>query len=159
MLNVQTVGVVVRLFAVWLATWALRNLPSFWIFNVPGTTPEMRSYALVVSILMLLIAITLWFFPLTVASKLISGKATAEYPTFSLEQIQSAGASLLGLWVLSSAVPNLGFYAVAIFVTGATVESGTYASIARLVIEVVIGLWLLFGARGIFGLVHWARGR
>ena len=108
---------------------------------------------------MLLIAIGLWFFPLTVASKLISGKTTTEYPAISLDQIQSVGASLLGLWVLSSAVPNLGYYAIAIFATGATVESGAFATIVRLTIEVVIGLWLLFGARGIFGIVQWSRGR
>ena len=64
---------------------------------------------------------------------------------------------MLGLWLLSSALPTAGYYAVAIYGSGAQLSRANYAALTQLAIELVVSLWLLFGARGIFRLVQLAR--
>jgi hypothetical protein len=158
MLNVQIVGVAIRLFAIWLGTWGLRALLPFSIYNQAGVTTEARFYTLGVSVAMFLVALGLWLFPLSVANKLIPGSASADYPTLSAELLQRTGASLLGLWVLSNAVPESA-YAIILFSTSPSTIEGPffYPMIVRMVLNLAIGVWLLFGARGLFGLVQLAR--
>jgi hypothetical protein len=127
------------------------------LFDLPNVTAGMRIFTLAFSIAMLLVAVTLWYFPLTVARKIVPGPASADYPVLSVEQFQRVGATLLGLWLLTGTLPNIGYYAVAIFANDAHIERSAYASILRLSIELAIGLWLLFGARGIARLVQFAR--
>ena len=150
MLNIQLVAIVVRLFAVSLVTYALRNLPAFWIFNQPEVTLEQRLYTVGFSILMLMVAIGLWLFPFTAAKKLVPDQSASEYPTLSEEQLQRTATSLLGLWTLIDAVPNGGYAVVALSMRSAPLDGAVYSTIARIIVEVAIGIWLLFGAKGLW---------
>jgi hypothetical protein len=107
-------------------------------------------------------AIALWMFPLTVARKLLP-KETLDEPTrLPMGQIERAGFCLLGLWVLTNAIPGLFYYAVMVYhFTGPDarheLRTENLAGLLHNVIEFGLGVWLLFGARGLLGLIRWAR--
>lgn len=160
----QFVALGVRLFCVWLAIYILRSVPAYWI-----AISDQRSAGTAAAVVMATlaffaaIALLLWLFPLTVARKLLSRSAldqTVALPPH--EQIERAGFCLMGLWLLTRAIPVLVFEAFLSHLdapTGATVElrPQDYAAIAEHLVELAIALWLLFGARGLRGLLTWAR--
>ena len=163
MTNAQIVALGVRLFSIWLVLYMLGQMPSLWAFVKQGK-PDPISTALVmgVSAVLILVAIGLWNFPLAVARKLLPN-ATLDQPTpLPVEQIQRAGFCLLGLWVLTKSVPDLTYQAV-LFVTSArqngpvTFDEGAYPYVAHSIVELLIGVWLLLGARGLLGVLRWAR--
>jgi len=164
MTNAQVVALGVRLFSIWLALYLIRYAPALWSANIEQF-PESRAAGtviIVVSIVLIAVTIALWLFPLAVARKLIP-KATLDQPTpLPVDQLQSAGFCLLGLWVLTEAVPRFVYMAFIVYHSTrpnamVALDPHNYAAIARTLVELGIGLWLLFGARGLLGLIRWAR--
>jgi hypothetical protein len=165
MTGAQLVGLGVRLFAIWLVVYVLRYIPGVWRFSASAAsvgTESTNAVIVAVTIAILALAAGLWFFPLTVASKLLPPTAKTDQAHIPIEQVQSVGFSLLGLWVLTSAVPD-SFYWV--FMTyqssrpNSILELGSsdYAYVVTTAVELVLGVWLLLGARGLVGLLRWAR--
>jgi hypothetical protein len=160
--NAQIVALGVRLFSIWLVLYLFGHAPGLWTFIEHGKSGSGAGFVVTVSAVLLLAAVGLWFFPLAVARKLLP-KATLDQPTpLPVEQVQRAGFCLLGLWVLTEAVPDLIYYAVAFTVSTKpsalmSFEKDTYANVAHTIAEFVIGVWLLLGARGLVGVLRWAR--
>lgn len=162
MTNAQIAGLGVRLFAIWLIVYVLRQAPDLWILNRREADVAGIIAASIVPVLLLLIAAALWFFPLTVASKLIPRSSLAQSTSLPVEEPQRTGFLLLGLWVLAGAIPSLIRYSFLLYHTfrpGAMVELGLNLPAAMLYTcaELIIGIWLLFGARGLLGLLRLAR--
>jgi hypothetical protein len=163
MTNAQVVALGVRLFSIWLALYLIRHAPALWSANMEQF-PESPAAGTVIAVSIVLIAVTiaLWFFPLAVARKLIP-KATLDQPTpLPIDQLQAAGFCLLGLWVLTEAIPRLVYVIFIVYHSTrpnamVALDPGQYAGIARTLVELGIGLWLLFGARGLLGVIRWAR--
>lgn len=160
----QFVALGVRLFCVWLAIYIMTGMTGFWLAVSRQPHNESAGAILLVAIAVFaLIVILLWLFPLAVARKLLPRSALDQ--TVSLpphEQIERAGFCLMGLWLLTRAVPGLVFDAVITHLyhyPGATMEMRPqdYAAIAEHLVELVLALWLLFSARGLRGLLNWAR--
>lgn len=149
MFNIQLVSVVVRLFAVWQITWGIRNLPAFWIFDISNVTIEQRIYTLAVAILMMAIGVYFWLFPLVIANKLISSQSSSELPNLNVKQFYKVGVSLIGISVLTDAIPNGGYALVALSLRSSPLDSSAYATIVRLIITIVMGFWLVFGTHKI----------
>lgn len=68
----------------------------------------------------------------------------------------------MGLWLLTRVIPALVFEAfLSLLYTrpGTTLElrPQDYATTVEYLVELAIALWLLFGARGLRGLLAWAR--
>lgn len=159
----QFVALGVRLFCIWLAIYLMTGMTGYWIAVSRQPHNEAAgTIVLAVIAVFALVVILLWLFPLTIARKLLPRAALDQ--TVSLpphEQIERAGFCLMGLWLLTHAVPGLVFDAV---VTRLYHASGTlelrpqdYAAIAEHLVELTMALWLLFGARGLRGLLAWAR--
>jgi hypothetical protein len=163
MTNAQVVALGVRLFSIWLALYLIRHAPALWSANMEQF-PESPAAGTVIAVSIVLIAVTiaLWFFPLAVARKLIP-KATLDQPTpLPIDQLHAAGFCLLGLWVLTEAIPRLVYVIFIVYHSTrpnamVALDPGQYAGIARTLVELGIGLWLLFGARGLLGVIRWAR--
>jgi len=161
--NAQIVALGVRLFSIWLVVYLFGHAPGLWTFVEYGQSGS-GGAGLVVTVcaVLVLAAVGLWFFPLAVARKLLP-KATLDQPTpLPVEEVQRAGFCLLGLWVLTESVPYLIYYAVAFTVSPSpsalmSFEKNTYANVAHTIAEFVIGVWLLLGARGLLGVLRWAR--
>lgn len=163
MTSAQIVGLGVRLFAVWLVVSVLRHVPGMWQFNasVEGGSSA-YVVTVVVGVLLLVLAAGLWFFPLTVAKNLIPSSSKTDYVQVPLDQAQSVGFTLLGLWVLASAVPDAFYwlfliYRASIPETLFGLRTSDYANVVSTAVEVILGVWLLFGARGLLGLLRRAR--
>ena len=163
MTNAQVVALGVRLFCIWLALFLVRHAPGLWSLNTQQF-PDSRAAGAVIIVSVILIAVTiaLWSFPLAVARKLIP-KATLDQPTpLPIDQLQSAGFCLLGLWVLTEAVPRLVYIIFIVYHSTrpnamVALEPHNNAAIAQTIVELGIGLWLLFGARGLLRAMRWAR--
>lgn len=163
MTSAQIIGLGVRLFAIWLLVSVVRHVPHMWQTNqsLADASSVYVAIALVTGLTFLLAAV-LWFFPLTVAKTLIPSSSKTDYVQLPLEQAQSVGFTLLGLWVLVNAVPDSFYwlfmlYQASIPETLLNLGPSHRADIVSTVIEVVLGIWLLFGARGLLGLLRWAR--
>lgn len=116
------------------------------------------AYGLTVSGL-LICSLTLIKFPITVAHKLLSITNEKEI-TFhgSSRDIQNTGFTLLGVYILSTAIPDLVYNgSVMIFMS----EQGNYLPSDKMtyvinslvtLIEIMIGLYLCFGANKLSGI-------
>jgi hypothetical protein len=109
----------------------------------------------------ILAAILLWFFPLTVAGKLIPDTKPEELPiALSGTEIETVAFSILGLWILATAIPDIfhwatfGYLVKASGVGRAQLTPENIGNIVGTVVELVIGFWLLFGSKGIAGLIR-----
>lgn len=163
MTNAQIVGLGVRLFSIWLALYIFRHMPNLWSINSRDfNDPTAATVIVVVAVVMILCVLLLWMFPLTVARKLIPRTMLDQPTALPIDQVQSTGFCLLGLWVLASAIPNVFMWAVMVYQSSRpqsllSLESRNYASMIYTLIEFSIGIWLLFGARGLLGVLRWAR--
>ena len=163
MANVQIVGLGVRIFTIWLALYVLRHVPSLWSLNTTEFgDPKTAVIVLIVGAVLVILIVLLWMFPLTVARKLIPRTVLDQPTTLPIDQVQSVGFCLLGLWLIASAVPNVFFWVVMVYQSTRpesllSLEPRNYASMTYTVTEFAIGVWLVFGARGLLGLVRWAR--
>lgn len=152
----QAVAVAVRIFAAWLGVTVLRNLASFAFLK----QSEMPGYGFSVTVIVLaaLLVAALWLFPGTIARKLLSPDNAQLEQSGSPNLWLAMGCALLGLWLLTSALPTLIFDTYALVRLSYGDDRGNIPqSVMYYVVEVAIGLWLVFGAKGFRRLFWWAR--
>jgi hypothetical protein len=152
----QAVAVALRLFAVWLGIYAFRTVVSFAYVResaVPGFGAAVAFLALTV-----LLVIALWFFPRSIAGKLLSpDNAKPEAPA-NPDLWLAMGCALLGLWMLTSALPSLVLVTYALLYIDATSDDTSLKrSVLYYVVEIAIALWLIFGAKGFRKMFWWAQ--
>ncbi len=156
MLPREVVAVAIRLFAICLGLSVLRMLPSLLI--TPEARPPGYAYDFFIVGVTAALAFALWFFPRLVAGKLISGRSERNATT-SADTWLAMGCALIGLWMLTNAVPAL--IRDAFVLQSAASELSDTANIKSWVlynfVEVAIALWLAFGATGFRQLFWWAR--
>lgn len=158
----QLVALGVRLFCIWLAIHAMTSMSGYWIIASQQDSAMAETIVLAGSALFLLIIVLLWLFPLTVAGKLLPRAALDRHVALAPHQhIESAGFCLLGLWLLTRAVPGLIYDAVVMHLYHANpalaLSPQRYATMYGHLVELALAIWLLFGARGLRGLLNWAR--
>jgi len=163
MTKTQLVALGVRIAGIMLLIYTLQNGVSF-----ITTFISQDSYKNMVLAIMLMVAIflttSLLFikFPLTIASKLLPkvGDDKLEW-NISLVEVYMAAYFLLGLFLLVTTVPQLFYWLVYGYMYKNT-EPPTYnefgpddiASMVLVTVKLILGVWLLLGARGLWGLVY-----
>jgi hypothetical protein len=121
---------------------------------------DMPGYGFAVTVLALavLLVAALWLFPRTIARKLLSPDIAKPETSASADLWLAMGCALLGLWLLTSALPTLVFDTYALVHLNPGDDRGNIPqSVVYYVVEVAIGLWLVFGAKGFRRLFWWAR--
>jgi hypothetical protein len=154
----QTIAVAVRLFAIWLFLYFVRDTLSF--FYDPQAHSRPGAVALAISVILLsgLVASALWFFPLTVARKLLAAPASESAPPANPDDWLAAGCALLGLWVLSLAVPTFIRDALMWYLYRENYGGPPmWPLLFRYVVEIGIAIWLVCGAKGVRAIFRWAR--
>lgn len=158
----DVVAVASRLFAVFLVVSALRTIGSALqaqqeISSITGLV----YYTLPVVVPYLLAAALLWYFPLTVARKLLPAMRDSGSPiTPGANNIAAIAFSVLGMWMLASAISDGVYWVVLLsgfFSQGtspAYLSAREKARILGTVAQVAIGFYLLFGAKGLAALLH-----
>jgi len=102
----QIVGVVIRLFAVILLIYSMRNLAG----SLPSFTnnPSFSGSVLVIYIFMILpmlLAIIFWYFPISIAKKIIPDYKKDEKSFLVVRnELENIAFIVLGAWILSSAI-------------------------------------------------------
>lgn len=108
----------------------------------------------------IVVCAVLWFFPLTIARKLLPamGEPRSE-AAMSGPVALSVGLTLLGVWVLAYALPDAIYWATLFLLTrqpdGGYFEWGheQIASIVTTAAELVLAAWLILGSTGIKRLI------
>jgi len=153
----QAVAVAVRVLAVWLAIYVVRTIPAFFVEGRGDASGLLA--AAIVALLSFVLALLLWFFPLTIARKLLSSPASDPAPTSSPDLWLAMGCALIGLWLLASSVPALVRDALVLYYAGSHYDDTTAVRhwIVYNLLQIVIALWLVFGAKGFRQAFWWAR--
>jgi hypothetical protein len=150
----QIVAVALRLFAIWLGIRALDYLPSFFY---RGEGQYSRAYVYVAFLLTLNVVITigLWFFPRSIARKLVPPEKPSAQPPATIDTWLAIGCTLIGLWTLTDTIPRLVYWLYVLKNTDERWWTGpeVWQQIARLAIAV----WLVLGGKGVAKIFRWAK--
>jgi hypothetical protein len=153
----QTIAVSVRLFSIWLAIYSFRDIVTFYF---EGTSRN-YSHALPIGIAVFLVSaflvVVLWLFPQTVARKLLASPVKESTPSASPDMWLAAGCTLIGLWVLTSAMPSLIRHLLIVHFADGGYEDNATVWLFYYLVEIAIALWLIFGTKGIRKLFLWAQ--
>lgn len=150
----QTAALALRLSAIWLGLQALGYLP--WFFNMNG---QQSLYVYVYTTFMLtlyvLIILMFWFFPRTVAGKLLPSQETQAEPPATADTWLAMGCTLIGLWTLTNTLPRLVYF---LYLNHST-DAPWWADSELLYVggKLVIAVWLVLGGRGVGKIFRWAQ--
>ena len=161
-------GLSCKVLAVYTLVLAFQSLNHFAILpvsimeNFPaGVTALLVMAAFIPSILLLTLAAILWFRADRFAGHMAPGKNTSgEKPAVRGEDLQVIAFSVVGVLVLAGAVPELFQFVSSLVLQRSlqyhpfseTVSVDTVSRAIGLAVRLVIGFWLLLGARGLAGL-------
>ena len=115
-------------------------------------------------VLKLLVGVALWVFPSFIAHKLLPEHASSKSENpITIQQWQTLGFVLIGIWALSSSIPDALYWFemhAALRQNGASFtdfDAEQKASVYSTVAEVTIGFFLVFGSKALSGLIHTVR--
>ena len=155
------IAIASRLFAVFLLVTVARSFPSAMV--VVGQGVDQISWVLAAIVLgsSLVVCAVLWFFPLTIARKLLPAmKEPRSESAMSGSVALSVGLTLLGIWVLATAIPDAIYWGTLLLLTR-QMDVDYYqwgheqvAGIVTTVTELVLAAWLIFGSSGIKRLIY-----
>src|SRR5258706_11174249 len=104
----QVVGLGVRLFAVWLGLFGLSTVRAVVAArSTNGFDSSVSIVAFALVIFYWLAALLMWFFPMAIAHRLVPKTRFENALGAKPLELARVGASLLGLWLVCSAVPGL----------------------------------------------------
>lgn len=154
------VAVASRLFAIYLLYVLVRSAPAtLQALSQPEGMSWSALYALVLVALLLFVAF-LWFFPLTVARKLLPVmREPRSENALDASAALSVGITLIGLWFLASAVADASYWAALVVRVAQTAPPGfewsleQVAGMVATVVELAIALSLMLGSTGIKKLI------
>ena len=158
----QIVGIAVRLFALFLVVYVLRHASALIPYLADSSSYKISfTFLFLIVLFPILAAILLWLFPLTVAAKLIPDIKAKERPkTLSSTEIEQVAFTIFGLWVLTQAIPDIFYWATFVYMAKslgmgrAELSPDNISNVVVTVLELVIGFWLLFGSKGIVGVIR-----
>ena len=155
----QIVALMARLLAIWIVIHLPGQAYEIMFPSTRDVDPGMRVFAVGGFALEIVVSLALWFFPLTIARKLLRSPSDARPPPSSSDVWLGMGCALIGLWLLATSLPAL---VIDAFVFAAAVNaSGDTSALRQNVLyylaEVAIAAWLILGARGFREVFWWAR--
>jgi hypothetical protein len=154
-------AIIIRLFAVFITIYAIRNLLSISFYYADDTYSTAVWISWGFSILFFITAIILWTFPNLIAKKIISWdvEETNKEKT-SAEEIEVVGFSLIGLFYLYYAISDLVYWAIFTLFIQKSYDVPVDLSIEQkvniivTVVEFLFALIIILRARGLVGLLR-----
>jgi len=159
----QILAVSTRLFAIWLFLYSISNLA--------GTYIQAHRYSASDSLhplfwgvgAVILICGLLWSFPSFIAKQILPPSTTDDAPTPLFDSWFSVGCSLIGLWALVKAIPALASYFLGNYL-GQKFQPDIFVAnpdwtllVTFNVFQLIVGLWLFLGGKGLKKILNWAR--
>jgi hypothetical protein len=159
----QALAIAVRLFALWLFVFALVSVGSFVAADQKMGGATALLFTLVCFVFIAFVCFLIWSFPQVIAHKLLP-KSVADAPhDKTFDSWFNLGCSLIGVWVLSKAIPSLAHFFTLNYL-GFELYGDSFSMRPNWKLELSFdffylcyGFWLLLGARGLKKLVTWAR--
>ena len=154
----QTLAVAVRLFSVWLVLVIIREVLGSYFF-ARGAQQDLLPLAVVMGLVATVTALVLWFFPKTIARGLLPSQSDTPAQPATAETWFAIGVSLIGLWLVASAIPGLlrNLLITYLYSSDAVDRNGLITAFVFLSMQIVIGVLLMVGANGVKRFVWWAR--
>ena len=158
----QLVGLGIRVFAILLLVQLIATGSSYLVILLGNEQGSVKYFALLLFGALLIAVLLMIKFPLTVAGKLLPKQGGDDLQwQMTFEELQIAIIMLLGLTVLVSAIPDLTHWLMRGYLlsqSGMRMSGASYAEfIAGLtasLLEVLIGLYLLLGAKTLKNLLY-----
>lgn len=161
----EIVAVIIRLFGIALGLYAISRLPS-WAMYLHENQSEDPSYLILfgVSGLLVFVAVALWKFSMFFARQLVS-KEQGEMlnVAWATTDVLETGFILLGVYFAYDALSDL-FYWIFVWMLAdnylgqdLTLEAEQWANIYTTIIEMMIVIGLIFGARGLANFIRMLR--
>ena len=110
-----------------------------------------------------ILGLALWYFPNSVANKIVSGGVPPE-PSTEPHYLELAAFALLGVYLVARGVVNLGYDIAFAIILGHSVPDlpgippNVLASAVAAAIQIAIGVGLCIGGRGIVRIIRGMRG-
>ncbi|VAX09329.1 hypothetical protein MNBD_GAMMA26-2558 [hydrothermal vent metagenome] len=156
----EVVAIAVRLFSIALAIYGLNNLPGMVMYF---DREEFQNAAYVftgVSSLTFIVAILLWFFPYTVASKILPNENPEKQAySWNREEALTCGFIILGVYFLYYVISDaiywlyISNYSLSFEDLPVELNADQLARIYATIVEFVITILLIFGSRGIANII------
>ena len=158
----QALALGVRLFVIWFALVTVREVLAFLGTWRSADGSDVLLFAIGGSIVTAGILFVLWRFPNSIARGLLPSTSDMSTQTSSYRMWFTLGTALIGLWFVASAIAPIlrNLSVMYLFRPELTNLEGLRqlrVGIFYYVVELVLGLCLLFGATGITKFVWWAR--
>jgi hypothetical protein len=156
----QIVAVVARLLAVWIVIHLPGQVSEIVYLGGHDADRSMRAFAVGGFAVELFVSLALWFFPLTIARKLLRASSEERPPPSSSDIWLGMGCALIGLWLLATSLPAL---VINFFILGSAIgssddiSSSVRQNVFFYLAEVAIAAWLILGAKGFQKVFCWAR--
>jgi hypothetical protein len=160
MSKAQLLAIVIRFIAIYLVLEALTFIPMFvgmgeMRFLIDGSL----NYVALIMLAVLLLLVILFLKPLPIAKLIMPGDANEKLDwNLNINDIQAVAFSVLGLYLVANSLTDLAYWIY--FLTqllqehpGSELTIEQKANIVELIIEFVVGLYLLFGSSGLQGLL------
>ncbi|MEN8170879.1 MAG: hypothetical protein ABFS08_11715 [Pseudomonadota bacterium] len=172
--KIQVVAVIVRLFAIALLVYTIRQTPDFVLFYKIDFDSsidiaafyETRAFALLmIMILGLALSLFLWFFPLTIARRLVPNANGEEVRKWDNDTQLSVAFIILGVYFSYFAIVDLLYWAMMVVLSIrhhdllGPLEVEDWVNICLTFVELFLAVLLIFRSRGITRLILKFRGR
>lgn len=159
----QALAVTVRVVAIWFFLYfATTIFGNHFYAREHGVNSTLLIPTASTSIVAFL-CVLLWVFPMFIANKILPVTSENSTQTPLFESWFSVGCSLIGLFALSKSIPALASYfiqhylAFKIYPTTFQVSPDWPLHVAFNVFQLLFGIWLFFGGKGLKKILLWAR--
>ena len=163
MTPLQTLAVTIRCFTLWLFLYSATIIFSNYFY----AKEHVGNFSLLTPFISLLfvsiVCILLWKFPLFISKKILPTTHEASNSSPLFESWFTVGSSLVGLFALSKSIPALAGYfiqhylAFKLYPTTFQANPDWPLHVAFNIFQVVFGLWLFLGGKGLKKILMWAR--
>jgi hypothetical protein len=159
----QSIAVGVRLFAIWLLWYGL-TMTSITYFKAREGNQDTALLTFAFgAILIALMCLSLWLFATFLARRILPKQSDAPSTPSVFEDWFSVGCSLIGVWSLSKAIPALSSYLIVnylgqkMYPSSFSVNLDWPLHVAFNVFQLLFGVWLFLGAKGLKKILLWIR--
>lgn len=152
----QIIAVFLRLVALVWVLFVVSHLHSLFLYLDHTTYLQINKVVVwVFAAIQIAVCALLWFFPRSIASRLLRSRDAHEpAPAPRLEEWQTLGVICIGLWALMRAIPDAVYWITFYNMTSrSSIPFSDFtaehkAAMVETVVELILGFWLLFGAKG-----------
>jgi hypothetical protein len=145
----QIVGMAARLFSIWLVVVGLQifGIATLMSTQMGDSSSNMR---FLMPGVVLLLAVFLWMFPMFIAHKIVPRTHEENILRLPAREATAAGAAIIGIWILISALPHLAGVFGLLFYGSGTAFLSEFFTQERTIEYLTIAIQCVFGLTLVF---------